>query len=149
MINREAFEQLDRVLAEVDSQKLPFSMEVWQTSGRETEHKCGTAACAAGWAARDPWFRERGFTMKLGDSAPRYMPPGTSSYNAERFACWGFEAAERFFGLYGYEVYTPSSSTSLVNWIFSGTPRASVSEVRARVAAVLAHDPTQNLLDLS
>lgn len=32
-------------------------------AGFITEIPCGTAACACGWAAVDPWFRKRGFKL--------------------------------------------------------------------------------------
>jgi hypothetical protein len=65
-MNLQAMTELLRVLQGVQADRSPFDMTVW---GRqllpdgttvEGRKSCGTAACAAGWAMRDPWFRERG-----------------------------------------------------------------------------------------
>lgn len=48
--NIEALEQLKRVVA--DAPEGLFVMNRWSTY-----RACGTAHCAAGWAAVDPWFK--------------------------------------------------------------------------------------------
>ena len=70
----ERLTQLIRVLEEVKADKKPFNMWVWFRDLTNTDapidnvvgnkrHSCGTASCAAGWAAQDPWFKKRGFTL--------------------------------------------------------------------------------------
>jgi hypothetical protein len=44
-----------RVLRELPRSK-KFDLDVWSV--------CGTAGCAVGWAASDPWFRRRGLTLR-------------------------------------------------------------------------------------
>lgn len=50
-----------RILENLPSGKR-FSLATWMT--------CGTQACAVGWAATDPWFKRRGFT--LDSHIPKY-----------------------------------------------------------------------------
>lgn len=59
MANLEALRQLARVLAAVNPDQ--FDMTEWSS-----ERDCGTIACAAGWAAHDPWFNARGLTAEEG-----------------------------------------------------------------------------------
>lgn len=51
-MNVEALKQLKRVLQNVPEKE--FDITLWD---------CGTAACAAGWAGRDPWFSSRGLRV--------------------------------------------------------------------------------------
>lgn len=71
----ERLTQLIRVLEEVKADKKPFDMLTWfsrlspvleQFLVGNKKHPCGTVSCAAGWAAQDPWFKRRGFTL-VGD----------------------------------------------------------------------------------
>lgn len=55
-MNREALEQLRRVLLNVPLEKFDMG-----TFGDFDTKGCCTAACAAGWAGLDPWFQKRGF----------------------------------------------------------------------------------------
>jgi hypothetical protein len=50
-VNRERLEQLRRVVLAAPPER--FHMRTWCEKAL-----CGTAYCAAGWAAVDPWFRE-------------------------------------------------------------------------------------------
>src|SRR5882724_5960206 len=67
----EALQQLIRVLEKVREDDRPFDMSSWYDDENSQDIKlltmpaedCGTASCAAGWAARDPWFIERGFKL--------------------------------------------------------------------------------------
>lgn len=69
----ERWEQLIRVLRELPAheKKKHFNMGVWIT-----KTKCGTVACAAGWAGLDPWFRRRGLKVQLDDCTlfPQHQP---------------------------------------------------------------------------
>ena len=91
-INYEAFTQLKRVLNESIEGKLntTFDMDTFATV-----HKCGTAACAAGSAGLDSWFRSRGFkTVKsLGDI----------SFRINKKTYYGISAAAEFFGIQYFE----------------------------------------------
>ena len=46
--------QVVRVLEDLPKEK-KFSIGIW--------NKCGTVACAVGWAASDPWFNRRGLKI--------------------------------------------------------------------------------------
>lgn len=48
--------------------------------------ECRTVACAAGWAACDPWFKKRGLSLSK-DNSPRYRGKV------------GFRAVRSFFGI--------------------------------------------------
>jgi hypothetical protein len=82
-INVEALLELKRVLRHVQKEDLRFDISRWHSGGRLlpriVAEWCGTAACAAGWAARDDWFKKRGF--------------GRGLYGAR-----GFVECDRFFG---------------------------------------------------
>lgn len=67
----ERCQNLIRVLEEVRNEGRLFNLGVWMTTD-PAEHlynipegTCGTAACAIGWAAQDPWFIRRGLTLHL------------------------------------------------------------------------------------
>lgn len=70
-MNRERMENLARVLRDVKGKTKPFDMGIWGDP-----HSCGTAACAAGWTMRDPWFRSQGLIptglSHIDRTAPRY-----------------------------------------------------------------------------
>jgi hypothetical protein len=61
----EALQQVVRVLKSVQPED--FSLEEWS---------CGTAFCAIGHAAQDPWFIERGFIL----SAPTECTSGCPAF---------------------------------------------------------------------
>jgi hypothetical protein len=57
-MNREAFQQLTRVLSEVrDVKPQTFRMDTWY----DTNELCGSTGCAIGHAMCDPWFIKQGF----------------------------------------------------------------------------------------
>lgn len=60
-MNRERLEHLITVLERVERENLPFDMDDWAVDPLD----CGTAACAAGWAARDPEFQKQGLSLSL------------------------------------------------------------------------------------
>jgi len=68
MAHIERLTQLLRVLRQVRDEARPFDQAVW-ARGRTAPllttpvNECGTASCAAGWAARDPWFVKQGFAL--------------------------------------------------------------------------------------
>jgi len=90
--------QLIRVLRQVKKEKRPFDMKEWTNVDRDRvvpllttpAPDCGTASCAAGWAARDPWFIEQGFTFTSARDFGHVV-----TYEREL----GFEACSRFFDL--------------------------------------------------
>lgn len=57
----ERLEQVVRVLRELPKEKR-FDINTWNI--------CGTVGCAVGWAASDPWFRRRGFVLKMRRKLP-------------------------------------------------------------------------------
>lgn len=69
-MNREALLQVRRVLEKVRDEERPFNMMFWSEKDKIPHSitvpvaECGTASCAAGWAARDPWFQERGLRLE-------------------------------------------------------------------------------------
>lgn len=56
-MNLEALDNLERVVRAAPSDRR-FAMEAYSLDYEDSddEHDCGTAHCAAGWAAIDPWF---------------------------------------------------------------------------------------------
>lgn len=54
----ERLQQVVRVLEELPKNAM-FDLAVFVD-----ETKCGTVACAVGWAAQDTWFKRRGFNLK-------------------------------------------------------------------------------------
>lgn len=92
MVNREALNQMVRVLRAVDPDE--FDLRFW---------KCGSVCCAIGSACEDPWFRERG--LKLGgDEDIGYCPV----FGNKR----SWAAVSEFFGLAdGQAEYLFSSRT--------------------------------------
>ena len=114
----ERLTQLIRVLEDVKKDKKPFDMYAWYRPllnvcdlddlvGNK-KHSCGTASCAAGWAAQDSWFKKRGFT--LGDFLPGsdyFYEEGDKVVkmkgDGEAFeACVTFFGTESVFASYNY-----------------------------------------------
>lgn len=56
-----------------------FDMKIW---------RCGTSACAAGWAGLDPVFNCMGFISSLHNKV--YYRPNVNIYNVGLFACMVF-----------------------------------------------------------
>ena len=92
----ERLEQVVRVLRELPKEKR-FQLDCWNI--------CGTVACAAGWAASDPWFRRRGFKLKqvrglYGGSAQFFdVEDGRPEYEPACGKLRAFDAVEYFFGM--------------------------------------------------
>ena len=60
-MNRERLTHLVTVLRRVHDERKPFAMGNWAT---DSDHPCGTAACAFGWAAFDPEFQKQGLNVE-------------------------------------------------------------------------------------
>ena len=81
----ESLRQLRRVVEAAPVQLFHMDAFTHKTS-------CGTAHCAAGWAAIDPWFKERGLRVtRYGDI--QYLDFRPSRY------CYPFRPLELFFTL--------------------------------------------------
>lgn len=118
-MNRQRMKELKRVLETVIEEDRPFSMAYWASG---VPHPittpvadCGTASCAAGWAARDPWFNEQGLTLVLhgqGRYIPRYQ--GVLSYTAlGYFFDIGGAGAHRLFDPWEYEAARAGNSARI------------------------------------
>ena len=72
-----------------------FSMLSWQAP----DDTCGSAVCALGWAATDPWFNARGFAMTSRGrwGKPIYQPQFAAGSNPGPVC--GYSGAAKFFGL--------------------------------------------------
>ncbi len=79
----ERWKNLIRVLKNVKDEEL--QMETFFD-------RCGTEACAAGWAARDPWFQQQGFYV-VPSVSTKDGRPWDVGYNCYR----GLAACEVFF----------------------------------------------------
>jgi hypothetical protein len=72
-MNVERLKNLLRVLEEVKERQLPFEMQWWfSRDGVSSGDECGSAACALGWACRDPWFQEQGLQSDDVTNEPMY-----------------------------------------------------------------------------
>lgn len=113
-MNIEALHQLRRVLKQVRDEKRPFEITGWSRATKDggvppplttPVNECGTASCAAGWAARDPWFIERGFVLeerKVWTDPVLY--PRWKSFSGTLACTAFFDISEREFGwLFGAE----------------------------------------------
>ncbi len=84
--------------------KRQFNIGTW---GRCDNEKCGTVACAAGWAAEMDEFINAGFRM--GHMGPEFMPVQQRDVNYNKGNPWinihGYTACQAFFGMSGDEVY--------------------------------------------
>lgn len=95
-MNRERLERLEALLRRIAKRprKLGFDLRTW---------KCGTAACAIGHAAMDPWFQKQGLIL-TGTSGDIEWPA---------YKRWTeFEAAAAFFGVkdnVAYELFGPAA----------------------------------------
>lgn len=69
-----------------------------------TNWKCGTSACAVGWACQSPAFNAEGFTLKLSGSGHSGEPVLTLP-DSQQDSPTGFDAVEIFFGLTGDQAY--------------------------------------------
>ncbi len=66
---RERFEQVLRVLREVEARQNPeeFDLMVWYDKGGR-DKTCGSCACAIGHCCQDSWFQKEGLTLEGGCS---------------------------------------------------------------------------------
>lgn len=132
MANIERLQQLVRVLEQVRDEKRPFDMEWWADafdppSITTPVNECGTASCAAGWAARDPWFRRRGFDMGREKSWWGFWRPAVVLKKKGRITHRGFEAAIEFFAL------TQEEASDLFGENHSNSIRAAITRVKRMI----------------
>ena len=78
--------QVVRVLEELPEGKR-FDLRFW--------NKCGSVACAVGWAASDPWFIRRGLKLAKEEA----LCDGVQYYEPFYNGCYDFMAVKEFFGL--------------------------------------------------
>lgn len=85
---------------------------------------CGTAACAIGWAAQDPWFIAEGLTLRLHWSE-LILEPAFENRRAFDAVALFFDirlsTAERLFSIEGYNT-APSAlgvQEKLIEFLFS------------------------------
>jgi len=125
----EALQQLIRVLEKVREDDRPFDMSSWYDDENSQDIKlltmpaedCGTASCAAGWAARDPWFIERGFKLvELNEDDETLIVHYGESY--------GYDACMDFFKL-------PIETTT---YLFGGQNPDDIESTIRRIEHVLA-----------
>jgi hypothetical protein len=107
----ERLEQLIRVLQSLTphEKRRHFDMEQW---GYKNE--CGTVCCAAGHAARDPWFKRRGFKM-VKDISGSPVPSNarhllTISYDGKQ----GWDALAEFFGVDRSPWWSPTNASATI-----------------------------------
>ncbi len=122
VVNIAAFERLIEILEAEPDYKSEFDLKVY---ARKTKHECGSAVCAIGLAMQDPWFNERGFTIKddtRGCGFDANHPDDTlyvPVYKTDTYIIEGNVAACDFFGIDmddfnhmflmgGYRIYTPT-----------------------------------------
>ncbi len=101
----EALRELYRVVAAIPLTK--FNMSVWYEEWENDDGSCGTVGCAAGWAAQDRWFRERGLTVEP------FGPPRWEGHSG-RAALAGRFALQAFFGLHrdtAHALFVPQVGT--------------------------------------
>lgn len=87
----ERLTELIRVLDDVEALERPFDLNHWFGGA---PYDCGTAACAIGWACRDPWFQERGLFASEFSRAPELRPE-----DPNELMSYGFTAVCDFFHL--------------------------------------------------
>jgi len=61
-MNRKRMRRAIAILDRVHAENLPFDIGQW-VSEPDNPYDCGTAACAAGWMARDAEFRAEGLVL--------------------------------------------------------------------------------------
>jgi hypothetical protein len=128
MANLECLRQLRRVVEAAPEDR--FEMTIFSVSG-----KCGTAYCAAGWAAIDPWFREH---TELGQVF-RMCEDGTLNWgrNLELTPVLG-----RAFGLEEWDV--DRLFGMFVNWVGEVTRQ----HVLANIDRLLAGEPARSYSEM-
>lgn len=79
-MNVEALNELKRVVREA-----PDELFHMGTFGRTLF--CGTVRCAAGWAATDAWFKERGFALEAAlDAGDKNLRRATEFFDLHPYA---------------------------------------------------------------
>ncbi len=103
-LHAERLLQVVRVLEGLPKEKR-FDLCIW--------HRCGTTACALGWAAADPWFTRRGLKlMGNGDDGQgrQHYVPAYKDWQDYWAACGffaiGYGDATRLFSPMEYEERT-------------------------------------------
>lgn len=142
----ERLTQLIRVLEEVKADKKPFDMHTWfrvlypgwvelSLVGNKT-HTCGTASCAAGWAAQDPWFKRRGFTLTA--STPDWHRYGAGEKTVHmRGDGTEFDACESFFGV--RDLFSPCDYVDFAGrWLKKITPFMVITKVKKLIKSLEA-----------
>lgn len=82
-----------RILTVPGNGKVEFDMGLVLWTDRDPkEHKCGTSACAMGYAALHPWFIKRGL-----------YAVGENVKVKGRTVCSSFDAAEYFFSISSHQ----------------------------------------------
>ncbi len=108
----ERLNQLVRVLREVRDEKRLFSLFTWVTTDltlldiKFPEGACGTVSCAVGWAAQDPWFRRRGFSL-----GKNYVGRIYPQYKSHKEIEFEWDAVEAFFNITNNTAYDLFSET--------------------------------------
>ncbi len=100
----------------------------WWSAEASTGHRCGTFACAGGWACAIPEFREAG--LRAGRSSIHPGPGGTGVPLFEGFE--GYHALRKFFGLTELQedwIFNPD----FYPWRKHGDPMAVVKRIRSMV----------------
>ena len=105
-MNTERLKHLIEVMEKVLDEERPFDISLWiNTQALPLDenrsyivplldvpaHQCGTAACALGWATRDPEFRKQGLTFDPDVCTPLYI-------DGEHHWRWE-DAGAAFFGI--------------------------------------------------
>lgn len=92
----------------------------------ETQTRCGTAACALGYAMVNPWFNARGLHRVISetDNAVPKFRGNRGWFAAEQFFCASLGAA---IALFYAEEYAPRQR---------GNPKAVAARIRAFLAAL-------------
>ncbi len=122
-MNIERMERMAEILRAVCQERRRFSLAVWVDYVKlwgKGEPECGTACCAVGWAAQDPWMNAEGLRLRAlrqsahgGTIEKRILPDGPVP--SERFepsnpgeveliepvylGSTGFDAVARFFDI--------------------------------------------------
>lgn len=96
------------LLRKVHIDGLPFDLRDW-FSDPDNVFDCGTAACAAGWMARDEWMQEEG--LESVGAVPAYL----TSKDANPQWLHGFYALEAFFDMPFEDVHFALSATRYAN----------------------------------
>lgn len=74
-------------------------------------NQCGTAGCAAGWIARDPWMNEQGLALRIPFNWAAHLVPSFQGHDELNALAAFFELPHwqvaRFFSSHEYSAMTP------------------------------------------